>query len=343
MPVATPAQYAAMLDAAQQGSYAYPAMNVTSIVTVNAALKAFADNKSDGIIQVSTGGGQFASGLNNNDAVMGAVVLAEATHRLAEHYDVLVGLHTDHCQPGKVDSFLKPLIAETAKRRAAGQGNLFQSHMLDASELPLNENITLSVELLKLCAEQEIILEVEAGVVGGEEDGVDHSDQPADKLYTSPEDMLAVYEALNGLGRYMFAATFGNVHGHYKPGAVKLRPDILKQGQDAVMAKYGKEAEFDLVFHGGSGTPVEELRETLDYGVIKMNIDTDTQYSFTRPIVDHIMKNYDGVLKIEDEVGNKKVYDPRSYLKKAEEATAARMGRACDDLRSSGKSIFGKV
>ncbi|QDT40989.1 Fructose-bisphosphate aldolase [Gimesia alba] len=343
MPIATPAQYAAMLDAAQEGNYAYPAMNVTSLTTINGALKAFADKKSDGIIQVSTGGGQFASGLDQKDAVLGAIILAEATHRLAERYDVLIALHTDHCQPGKVDSFLKPLIAETARRREAGLPNLFQSHMLDASELPLKENLELSVDLLKLCAANEIILEVEAGVVGGEEDGVDNSDQPADKLYTSPEDMVAVYEALNGLGRYMFAATFGNVHGSYKPGAVKLRPEILKEGQEAVIAKYGKEAEFDLVFHGGSGTPEDQLRETLEYGVVKMNIDTDTQYAFTRPVVDHMMKNYDGVLKIDGEVGVKKVYDPRSYLKAGEMGVVNRMGEACDDLFSTGKTIFGKV
>lgn len=343
MPIATPEQYGKMLDAAQQGSYAYPAINITSLITLNAALKGFADKKSDGIIQVSTGGGQFASGLNVKDMVLGAIVLAEAAHTLAERYDILIGLHTDHCQPGKVDSFLKPLIEATAKRRAEGKGNLFQSHMLDASELPLDENLTLSKELLELCAAQEIILEVEAGVVGGEEDGVDHSDQPAEKLYTSTEDMLAVYESLNGIGRYMFAATFGNVHGSYKPGAVKLRPEILKEGQDAVIAKYGKEAEFDLVFHGGSGTPQNQLQETLDYGVVKMNIDTDTQYAFTRPVVDHMMKNYDGVLKIEGEVGNKKVYDPRSYLKAAEQGVADRMGQACDDLKSTGNTIFGTV
>ncbi len=343
MPIATPKQYAAMLDAAQKGNYAYPAVNVTSIITINGALKAFADKKSDGIIQISTGGGSFASGLGINNMVIGAIVLAEAAHRLAEHYNVLIGLHTDHCQPDKVDSFLKPLIAETARRRAAGQANLFQSHMLDASELPLKQNMQLSRDLLKLCAENEIILEVEAGVVGGEEDGMDHSDKPAEKLYTSPEDMLEVYESLKGIGRYMFAATFGNVHGSYKPGAVKLRPDILKKGQEAVISKHGKSAEFDLVFHGGSGTPVEEIRETLAYGVVKMNIDTDTQYAFTRPIVDHMLKNYDGVLKIEGEVGNKKLYDPRSYLKKAEAGITARLGSACDDLLSTGKSIFGTV
>ena len=215
--------------------------------------------------------------------------------------------------------------------------------MLDASELPLKENMALSKDLLKLCAENEIILEVEAGVVGGEEDGIDNSDQPAEKLYTTTEDMIEVYESLNGIGRYMFAATFGNVHGSYKPGHVKLRPEILKEGQDAVISKYGEEARFDLVFHGGSGTPNEQIRETLAYGVIKMNIDTDTQYAFTRPIADHMYKNYDGVLKIDGEIGNKKVYDPRSYLKAAETGVAERMGVACDDLLSSGKTIFGTV
>lgn len=346
MPIATPQQYAAMLDAAQAGDYAYPAVNITSLVTLNAALKAFADNKSDGIIQCSTGGGKFASGLNVEDSVLGCIVLADAARRLAERYDVLIGLHTDHCPPNAVESFLKPLIAETARRRAAGQPNLFQSHMLDASNLPLAENMSLSVDLMKVCAENEIILEVETGIVGGEEDGAAGAEMehvPDDKLYTTPEDMLEVHRQLSPLGRFMLAATFGNVHGHYKPGAVKLRPDILKKGQDAVIAEFGKEAEFDLVFHGGSGTPTEEIRETLSYGVVKMNIDTDTQYAFSRPVVDHVMKNYDGLLKIDGEVGNKKVYDPRSYLKKAEAAMAARLGRACDDLMSTGKTICGTV
>ncbi len=332
-----------MLDAAQKGGYAYPAINITSITTINGALKAFADSKSDGIIQISTGGGEFASGLNVKDMAFGGIVLAEATHRLAEKYNVLVGLHTDHCQPKKVDTFLRPLIAATAARRKAGLGNLFNSHMFDGSELPLKENLAIAKDLLKLCAENEIILEVEAGCVGGEEDGIDHSDHPAEKLYTSPEDMLEVYEALNGVGRYMFAATFGNVHGSYKPGAVKLKPEILKLGQEAVIKKYGAKAEFDLVFHGGSGTPLGEIRETLDYGVVKMNIDTDTQYAFTRPIVDHVMKNYSGVLKIDGEIGDKKAYDPRSYLKKGEKGLAERLGQACTDLRSDGKTLFGTV
>jgi fructose-bisphosphate aldolase class II len=343
MPIATPGQYAAMLDAAQAGAYAYAGINVSSLVTLNGALKGFADKKSDGIVQLSTGAGEFASGLNVRDTVLGTIILAEAAHKLAARYDVMIALHTDHCQPKKVDSFLRPLIAETARRRAAGLPNLFLSHMLDASELPLEENMKLSRDLLQECARNEIILEVEAGVVGGEEDGIDHSDKPREKLYTSPEDMLVVYEALHGLGRYMFAATFGNVHGHYKPGSVKLRPDILRHGQEAVIARYGKKAEFDLVFHGGSGTPVEEIRETLAYGVVKMNIDTDTQYAFTRAVADHMFKNYAGVLKIDGEVGDKKQYDPRSYLKAAEKGVAQRLGQACDDLLSTGKTLFGKL
>jgi fructose-bisphosphate aldolase class II len=343
MPIATPAQYRAMLDAAQKGDYAYPAINDTSLPTLNGALRAYAESKSDGNIQVSTGGGEFASGTMVKDMALGAIVLAEAAHILAERYDVLIALHTDHCQPKKVDAFLKPLIAATAKRRAEGKGNLFNSHMLDASELPLDKNMALSKDLLAECAKHDIILEVEAGVVGGEEDGVDHGDQPNEKLYTSPEDMVAVHEALHGLGRFMFAATFGNVHGSYKPGAVKLKPTILIDGQKAVMAKYGKTAEFDLVFHGGSGTPLEEIRETLAYGVVKMNIDTDTQYAFTRPIADHVMKNYEGVLKIDGEIGDKKLYDPRGYLKKAEQGLCARLKQACDDLLSTGKTIYKKA
>ena len=343
MPVATPAQYRAMLDAAQKGGYAYPAINVTSLPTINGALKAFAESKSDGIIQVSTGGGEFASGTSVKDMALGAIVLAEAVHLLAERYNVLVALHTDHCHPKNVEKFLKPLLAATAARRAAGKGNLFNSHMFDGSELPLEENMKVSKDLLQQCAALDIILEIEAGVVGGEEDGHDTSGVANDKLYTTPEDMLTVYETLNGVGRFMFAATFGNVHGAYKPGAVKLKPTILKDGQAAVTAKYGATAEMDLVFHGGSGTPLEEIRETLDYGVIKMNIDTDPQYAFTRPIVDHMMKNYSGVLKIDGEVGDKKAYDPRGYLKKGEQSLCERMKVACEDLRSTGKTIFGTV
>ncbi len=344
MPIATPKQFATMLDAAQKGSYAYPAINCSSITTLNAAFKAFADQKSDGIIQFSTGAGQFASGLNHKNATLGTIVLAEAAHRLAEQYDVLVALNTDHCPPHVAAEFLDPLIKATAERRARGENNLFQNHMLDASGLPLDENMAISKEYLAKCVENEIILEVEAGVVGGEEDGAAGTeDTPAEKLYTSTEDMLAVHEALSSIGRYTFAATFGNVHGIYKPGSVKLKPTILKEGQDAVIEKFGQDAEFDLVFHGGSGSSIDQIRETLDYGVIKMNVDTDTQYWFTRPIATHMMENCEGVFMIDGEVGNKKVYDPRSYLKKGEENMAARVANACDDLLSTGKSLHGDV
>ncbi|MBK1789697.1 class II fructose-bisphosphate aldolase [Persicirhabdus sediminis] len=342
MPVATPQQYAEMLDAAQKGGYAYPAINITSLATINGALKAFADAGSDGIIQVSTGGGSFASGLNVADEAFGAIVLAEATHRLAEKYDILVGLHTDHCHPQKVDSFLKPLLEASRARKAEGKGPLFNSHMFDGSVVELDENLEISKGLLKECAELDIILEIEAGCVGGEEDGHDTSGLPAEKLYTSPEDMMAVYETLQPIGRFLFAATFGNVHGAYKPGSVKLKPTILRDGQKVVTDKYGEEAKMDLVFHGGSGSDLEDIRETLGYGVVKMNIDTDTQYAFTRPIVTHVCENIEGILKIDGEVGNKKVYDPRGYLKKAEASLAARLQEACDDLLSTGKSIYKK-
>ena len=343
MPVATPKQYAAMLDAAQEGGYAYPAINITSLTTISGALKAFAEAGSDGIIQVSTGGAGFAAGTAVDDEAFGAIILAEATHKLAEKYDILVALHTDHCHPEKVDSFLKPLLQASRERIAEGKGPLFQPPMFDGSVVELDENMEISKGLLAECAELDIILEIEAGCVGGEEDGHDTSGLPAEKLYTSPEDMMQVYETLNGIGRFMFAATFGNVHGAYKPGAVKLKPTILRDGQKVVMDKYGAEAEMDLVFHGGSGSSLEDLRETIDYGVIKMNIDTDTQYAFTRPIVTHMCENIEGVLKIDAEVGNKKAYDPRGYLKKAEQGLCDRLKIACDDLLSAGKSIYGKV
>ncbi len=332
-------QYCQMLDNAKQNKFAYPAINVSSSETANAALLGFKQAKSDGIVQVSTGGGKFGSGLGVGDMAKGAIALATYIHVLAEEYDVNIALHTDHCHPKNVEPFLKPLIQETARRRANGLPNLFNSHMYDGSELPLEENIANSKALMKLCVENEIILEVETGVVGGEEDGHDTSGLPADKLYTTPEDMVYTAKELGEVGRFMLAATFGNVHGVYKPGNVKLTPTILRDGQAAVEAALGADARLDLVFHGGSGSELHEIHETLDYGVIKMNIDTDTQYAYTRPIVEQMFKNYDGVLKIEGEVGNKSVYDPRSYGKKAEQSMADRISQACDDLRSTGTSL----
>jgi fructose-bisphosphate aldolase class II len=339
MPVVNYEQYCQMLDNARENKFAYPAVNITSSETINAALLAFKEAKSDGIIQVSTGGGKFASGLGIASMAKGAIALALYTHIMAEHYDVNIALHTDHCHPENVEPFLLPLIEETQKRRTAGLPNLFSSHMYDGSALPMNENIAESRRLMSRCVELDLILEIETGIVGGEEDGHDTSGVSADKLYTTPEDMVLASKELGSMGRFLLAATFGNVHGVYKPGNVKLKPTILRDGQEAVAKELGADARLDLVFHGGSGSELSDIHESLDYGVVKMNIDTDTQYAFTRPIVDHMMKNYDGVLKIEGEVGNKKVYDPRSYGKKAERNMADRIIRACEDLRSAGTSL----
>lgn len=340
MPVATPEQYKQMLSAAKKNKYAYPAINITSMSTANAALKAFADKKSDGIIQVSTGGAKFASGQAVGDMALGAISLAQHVHLMADKYNILIVLHTDHCHPQYVQNFMIPLIEETEKRRAKGLPNLFNSHMFDGSELSLAENIKQSKALLERCAKSEIILEVETGVVGGEEDGVNNEHTPADKLYTTPEEMVEIAKALRPIGPFLYAATFGNVHGVYKPGNVKLRPSILRDGQAAVKKAFGAEAEHFLVFHGGSGSELSEIHETLDYGVIKMNIDTDTQYTYTRAVVDYMLKNYDKVLKIDGEVGSKKHYDPREWLKAAEKTMTERIAHACDDLKSSGRSLL---
>ncbi|WP_290721180.1 class II fructose-bisphosphate aldolase [Gordonia sp. UBA7599] len=342
MPIATPQTYAEMLKRAKEGGYAFPAINCTSSETINAAIKGFADAKSDGIIQFSTGGAEFGSGLGVKDMVTGAVALAEFAHVIAEHYDVTVALHTDHCPKDKLDTYVRPLIAISKERVDAGGNPLFQSHMWDGSAIPIDENLAIAQELLAAASAANIILEVEIGVVGGEEDGV--ANEINEQLYTTPEDALATVEAL-GLGengRYMAALTFGNVHGVYKPGNVKLRPEILKQCQDAVVAAKGLAAgskPLDLVFHGGSGSLPQEISDAVDFGVIKMNVDTDTQYAFTRPVAGHMFSNYDGVLKIDGEVGDKKTYDPRSYLKKAEASMSERVVEACNDLKSAGKSI----
>ena len=337
MAVVNPQQYSKMLKMAKDGKYAYPAFNVTSTETVNAVFQGLKEAGADGIVQISTGGAEFFSGQGVKNMAKGAIAMAEYVHLMAKEYDVNVALHTDHCHPKYLESFVLPLIEATEQRRAAGKGNLYNAHMFDGSELPLAENLKTSVELLKRCAASELILEAEIGVVGGEEDGHDTSNVSKEKLYTTPEDMVATHRALGPLGPYMLAATFGNVHGVYKPGNVKLKPTILRDGQAAIAAACGG-ASAQLVFHGGSGSSIQEIHETLDYGVIKMNIDTDTQYAFTRAIADHMFKNYDGVLKVDGEVGNKKAYDPRPYLKKAESSMAARVKQACEDLRSAGKS-----
>ncbi|TVR43656.1 MAG: class II fructose-bisphosphate aldolase [Planctomycetota bacterium] len=340
MPIATYDQYCQMLDNAKKGKFAYPAINITSLETINGVMEGFAEAGCDGIIQVSSGGGQHATG-SIKDMALGAKILAEAAHSLAARYPVAIALHTDHCHPKNLGPFMDPLIAESEKRVAAGQSPLFNSHMFDGSELDLEENIKVSKTYLQRLAKLNMLLEIETGVVGGEEDGHDTSGVSNEKLYTTPGDMVRAYEELNSIGRFMLAATFGNVHGVYKPGNVKLTPTILRDGQAAVIEKFKTGANpLDLVFHGGSGSTQAEIHETLDYGVIKMNVDTDTQYAFTRPIADHMFKNYDGVLKVDQEIGNKKAYDPRGYLKLAMAGIKARVIEACQDLRAVGTSIL---
>ena len=344
MPIASPEVYREMLDRAKANEFAYPAINVTSSETINAALRGFAEAESDGIIQVSTGGAEFASGTKVKDMVTGATALAEYAGVVAAKYPVNIALHTDHCPKDKLDTYVRPLLAISQERVDKGGLPLFQSHMWDGSAVPLDENLAIAAELLDVAAKANVVLEIEVGVVGGEEDGV--ANEINDKLYTSPEDYLKTLAALGAgeKGRYLLAATFGNVHGVYKPGNVKLRPEILKQGQEVAAEKLGLPAgskPFDLVFHGGSGSLPEEISAAVSYGVIKMNVDTDTQYAFTRPIVGHMFGNYDGVLKVDGEVGNKKAYDPRGYLKAAEQGMATRVALACENLKSSGRTLAG--
>ena len=343
MPIATPEVYAAMLDRAKAGSFAYPAINVSSSQTLIGAIRGFAEAESDGIIQFSWGGAEYASGSTVKNMVDGAVALAEFAHVVAKNYNVNIGLHTDHCPAEKLDGFMRPLLEIGAQRVRDGKQPLFNSHMWDGSAVDMPENMKVARELLDKSVAARTVLEIEIGVVGGEEDGVEAKHDA--KLYSTPEDALLTIETLghDAKARYMVAATFGNVHGVYKPGNVVLQPKILKTLQDAVAAKLGLPAgskPMDLVFHGGSGSLLSEIRESLDYGVIKMNIDTDTQYAFTRPVADYMLKNYDSVLKIDGEVGVKKIYDPRAWGKAAEAGIAARIGEACEDLRSTGTSLL---
>ena len=342
MPIATPEVYAEMLDKAKRESFAFPAINVSSSQTLNAALQGFTDAGSDGIIQISTGGAEYLSGPQVKNMVTGSLAFAAYAAEVAKNYPVNVALHTDHCPQNKLDGFVRPLLEVSAERVRNGQAPLFQSHMWDGSAVPLEENLKIAAELLEKAAAAHIVLEIEVGVVGGEEDGVVGAID--EKLYTTPGDALATVEALGTgeKGRYLTALTFGNVHGVYKPGNVKLRPEILKHAQEAVVEKLGLEPgsrPFDLVFHGGSGSTAEEIGAAVDYGVVKMNVDTDTQYAFTRPVAGHMFTHYDGVLKVDGEVGNKKQYDPRAWGKAAEAGMAARVVEACENLRSTGHAL----
>ncbi|KTF03565.1 MULTISPECIES: class II fructose-bisphosphate aldolase [Trueperella] len=339
MGIATREVYDEMLDRAKANKFAYPAINVTSSQTLTAAIRGFAEAESDGIIQVSVGGAEYASGSTIKDRVAGSLGLAAYAREVAKNYDVTIALHTDHCAKQNIDSWIRPIMELSAQEVAAGREPFFQSHMWDGSAVPLDENLEIAKELLALSQKSNTILEIEIGVVGGEEDGV--VGEINEKLYTTAEDGLKTVEAL-GLGengRYLTALTFGNVHGVYKPGHVKLRPELLGEIQAEVGAKVGKESPFDLVMHGGSGSSAEEIATAVRNGVIKMNVDTDTQYAFTRPVVDHMFRNYDGVLKVDQEVGNKKMYDPRTWGKLAEAGMAARVVEAAERLGSAGKRM----
>lgn len=339
MPVASPDQYLEMLDRAKKGGFAYPAINVSSTQTLNAALAGLVEAGSDGIIQVTTGGGDYWSGPTVKKMADGAIAMATVAREIAKNYGITVALHTDHCAKHQLDGFVRPIIAVSQERVRNGQDPLFNSHMWDGSAVPMGENLEIAKEMLALTKGIGAVLEIEVGVVGGEEDGVEGGH--GEHLYTTPADGLATAEAL-GLGengRYMVALTFGNVHGVYKPGNVVLKPELLGEIQAAVGAKYGVDKPFDLVFHGGSGSTDKEIADAVSHGVIKMNIDTDLQYAFTRAIAGNMFANYDGVLKVDGEVGNKKIYDPRAWGKIGEAAMATRVAQAAHQLGSAGKSM----
>jgi fructose-bisphosphate aldolase class II len=340
MPVATPEQYAQMIDTAKAKGFAFPAINISSSSTINGVLQGLTEAGSDGIIQVSTGGADFFAGQSVKARASGALAMAAFATEVAKNYPITVALHTDHCPKDALDGFVMPLIAASEEAVKAGGNPIFQSHMWDGSAVPLKENLEIAKDLLPRMKAIHSILEVEIGVVGGEEDGVSHDIN--DSLYTTLEDAIATVEAL-GLGeqgRYMAALTFGNVHGVYKPGNVKLRPELLKEIQDGLQAKFGTGPKpLDLVFHGGSGSTDEEIAEAVHNGVIKMNIDTDTQYAYTRAIAGYMFQNYDGVLRVDGEVGNKKLYDPRAWGKVSETSMATRVVEAANQLGSTGNAI----
>jgi fructose-bisphosphate aldolase class II len=328
-----------MLDAASAGEYALPAVNVTSSQTLNGTMRGLAEAGADGIVQVTTGAADYLSGAAK-DMALGARALAEYARILADRYPVLIALHTDHAPPEKFDAFVRPLIEESRRRRERGEQPLFHSHMFDGSTLPLAENLNFSAQLLDELAPLEVVLEVESGVVGGEEDGIAGPEAGRSELYTTTNDLMQVVDALGAgdRGRYLLAATFGNVHGVYAPGNVKLRPEVLRDGQLA-LAEKRPGARFQYVFHGSSGSEPDQVHEAIANGVVKINLDTDAQYAFTRAIADHIFTNYDGVLRVDGDVGRKSAYDPRAWGRKAEAALSQRVAEASELFGAAGKSI----
>ncbi len=308
MPLATAKQYREMIDTAREGGFAYPAVNVSSSETLNAALRGFAEARSDGIVQITTSAANYLSGLAE-DMAAGARAFAEFAHVLAARAPVLIALHTDHATAEHVDDFLRPLLSESRRRRERGEQPLFNSHMFDGSELPLADNLRLSAGLLREANELDVLLELEIGTAGER-------------------------------GRYLLAATFGNVHGHYAPGNVRLRPELLGELQEAVAARFGHGRRFDFVFHGGSGSTREDVRAAVANGVVKMNVDTDMQYAFTHAVEEHLVTRPTGASPDRGGV-DKRVYDPRTWGRKAELAMAARVAEATEALGSTGRTLAG--
>lgn len=348
--VVTGKDYLSLVQACKQGRYALPAVNVTGTNTANAVLEAAALNKSDVIIQLSNGGAEFFAGKgfpdNAQAKVLGAVSAAHHVHMMAQHYGVCVVLHTDHANK-KLIPWVEGMLDHGESYYKQFGRPLFSSHMVDLSEESLDDNISESARLLKRMAALDMSIEIELGCTGGEEDGVGSDDIDNARLYTQPEDVLKAYEVLSKIGHFSVAASFGNVHGVYAPGNVKLRPDILKNSQALVQSAKGLGANpLDLVFHGGSGSDKDKIHESLDYGVFKMNIDTDTQFAFAHGVGTFVKENEMAFFhQIDPESGKpyKKQYDPRTWLRLGEKALIERLSEAFIDLKSNGKSVADKI
>jgi len=343
--VATGDEVQAIFNHAKANGYALPAVNVIGSNTINAVLETAAELNSPVIIQFSNGGGQFnaGKGLSNENqraAILGAVSGAKHVHQLAEAYGATVILHTDHCAK-KLLPWVDGLLDASEEHFKATGKSLFSSHMIDLSEEPIEENIEICKTYLERMSKMGMTLEIELGITGGEEDGVDNSDVDDSKLYTQPEEVAYAYEELSKVShRFTIAAAFGNVHGVYKPGNVKLTPKILKNSQEYITKKYGvEENHIDFVFHGGSGSTVEEIREAIGYGVIKMNIDTDLQYAFLEGVRDYV-QDKSAYLQAQignpegDDQPNKKFYDPRVWLREGEKTFSNRLKKAFEDLNN---------
>jgi fructose-bisphosphate aldolase class II len=338
MPLVNYEKYVEMLETAKNQHYAYPAINITSSDTVTAAIQGFAEAESDGIIEISSGGATFASGKIPNDPVTGSLAIAAYVHEVAKKYPINIALHTDHCPMKWVEGWLKPLLRYEIEQVKRGEPPAFNSHMWDGSMIDLDENLRIAQEVLAMSVQAKTILEVEIGAVGGEEDDVKASDN--EKLYTTTEDALKAVDALGAgeKGVYMTALTFGSVHGVIKPGTVKLRPDLLSKINREVGEKIGKPNPFYLVFHGSSGSSDDEIREAVSHGIVKMNVDTDCQYAYTRPVVDWMTEHHDAIIGVND-LPDKKLFDPRKWVVKAQQSMADHVGKVCQLLGSAGRTL----